>query len=173
VTPFIKIPSALLTDTEMLEKCREYKDRHYKERIILSDGMSTFEELDRAIEILGKENIYCIMHCTSTYPTKPDEINVLAIKELKERYPWAKIGFSNHYPGLMAMLLAVAYGAEVIEFHGTLDRTMYGSDQSASIEPNGVFELIEKIKLIEKMKGDGIKKVYDSEVPIKKKLRKE
>ena len=111
------------------------------------------------------------MHCTSTYPTMPKEINARCILTLKERYPWFKIGFSNHYPGLMAMVLAVAYGAEMIEFHGTLDRAMYGSDQAASIEPQGVFELMEKIKLIKAMNGDGVKKVYDSELPIMEKLR--
>ena len=94
------------------------------------------------------------MQCTSTYPTDPKEINIECIPMLKERYSHiAKIGFSNHYPGLMAMTLAAAYGAEMLEFHITLDRTMYGSDQAASIEPQGVFRLMEYIRLIEQMKG--------------------
>jgi len=112
------------------------------------------------------------MQCTATYPSKPNEQDVLVVRTLKEKYPWAKIGFSNHYPGLNAMEMAVTLGAEVIEFHGTLDRTMYGSDQAASIEPRGVFELMEKIKLTEQMIGDGVKKIYESEVPIMTKLRR-
>jgi N-acetylneuraminate synthase len=168
----IKIPSALLTDIEFLGECKRLAKANYMHNFILADGMSTYDDLDLAISILGKEYIYCIMHCTSTYPTKPTEMNMLCIQDMKKRYPWAKIGFSNHYPGLMGMFLAVAYGAEMIEFHGTLDRTMYGSDQASSIEPQGVFKLVEGIKLIEQMKGDGIKKVYDSELPIIAKLRR-
>ena len=165
--PFIKVPSALITNREILEACRETNHK-----IILSTGMSTLKQVDEAIEILGQEHIYCVMHCTSTYPTVPEEINAKCILNLKERYPWFKIGFSNHYPGLMAMLLAVAYGADVIECHITLDRTMYGSDQAASIEPQGLFALMQRINLIERMKGDGIKQIYDSEVPIIAKLRR-
>ena len=165
--PFIKIPSALITNKELLEACKTYTIP-----VILSSGMSTLEMVDEAIDILGKDRIYSILHCTSTYPTKPEETNIKCITTMKERYPWTKIGFSNHYPGLMSMIMAVALGAEMIEFHGTLDRSMVGSDQSASIEPRGVFELMERIKLIEKMKGDGIKKIFDSEKPIMQKLRR-
>lgn len=165
--PFIKIPSALLTNRELLEatrdSCRE---------VILSTGMSDLTMLNDAIDILGSDRIQAILHCTSTYPTNPEESNVKCVTSLKELYPWAKIGFSNHYPGLMSMIMAVSLGAEMIEFHGTLDRTSYGSDQAASIEPRGVFELMERIRLIEKMKGDGIKRIYDSELPIMAKLRK-
>jgi len=166
-TPFIKIPSALITNHELLKSCRMFS-----QKIILSTGMSTLEDVDEAIDILGEGCIYCIMHCTSTYPTSPQEINARCIKTLKERYPWAKIGFSNHYPGLMAMVLAAAYGAEMLEFHITLDRTFPGSDQAASIEPQGVFKLMEYLKLIEWMNGDGIKTVYKSELPILAKLRR-
>ena len=112
------------------------------------------------------------MACTSTYPTNPDEINAKFIETLKYAYPWAKIGFSNHYPGLMAMVMAATLGAEMIEFHVTLDRTLWGSDQSASIEPSGIFELIARLKLITRMLGDGNKKIYDSEIPVMKKLRR-
>ena len=163
----IKIPSALITDIKLLAACRDMRIK-----VILSTGMSTLGQVDDAIDVIGQENIYCLMHCTSTYPSKPEEINARCILTLKERYPWAKIGFSNHYPGLMAMTLAVAYGAEMIEFHGTLDRSSYGSDQAASIEPRGVFELMERLRLVEQMKGDGVKKVYDSELPIMAKLRR-
>jgi len=166
-TPFMKIPSALITNEEYLKAIKDVELD-----VILSTGMSTLEQIDRAVAVLGENRIYCILHCTSTYPTVPEEINARGILNLKERYPWAKIGFSNHYPGLMAMVMAAAYGAEMIEFHITLDRTMYGSDQAASIEPQGVFKLMEYLKLIERMKGDGIKKVYDSELPIIEKLRR-
>lgn len=165
----LKIPSALITNLELIEFCTT----HPKARpIILSTGMSTFEMIDKAVDVIGVGNVYCIMACTATYPTDPNEINIEFISALKERYPWSKIGFSNHYPGLMAMTLAAAYGAEVIELHLTLDRTMYGSDQAASIEPQGVFKLMEYIKLIEQMKGDGVKRIYDSEIPIIAKLRR-
>jgi len=165
--PFIKIPSALITNMEMLDMCRQTK-----KPVILSTGMSTLDMVDKAITVLGKDNIYCIMACTSTYPTSPDEINAKCIETLKHTYPWAKIGFSNHYPGLMAMVMATTLGAEMIEFHVTLDRTMYGSDQAASIEPHGVFQLMERIKLIGRMLGNGEKRIYDSEHPIIAKLRK-
>ena len=165
--PFMKIPSALITNNVLLTACVINKIP-----TILSTGMSTGEEIHKAVEILG-EYTHCIMHCTSTYPTSPDEINIKAIHYIFEYCQHViEFGFSNHYPGLMAMLLAVAYGADMIEFHITLDRTMYGSDQAASIEPKGVFELMEKIELIEKMMGDGRKRVYDSELPIIKKLRR-
>ena len=165
--PFMKIPSALITNEKYL---RAIKDAEID--VILSTGMSTLDEIDRAVAVLGEGRIYCIMHCTSTYPTSPQEVNARCIKTLKERYPWAKIGFSNHYPGLMAMVLAAAYGAEMLEFHITPDRAMYGSDQAASIEPQGVFKLMEYLKLINWMNGDGVKTVYKSELPIIKKLRR-
>ncbi len=163
--PLMKIPSALLTDKEYLESCKGNK-------IVLSTGMSTLKQIDNAVDVLGEDNIYCLMHCTSTYPTDPSEVNVLCIENFKQLYPTLKIGFSNHYPGLMAMVMAVVLGAEMIEFHITLDRTMHGSDQAASIEPQGVFKLMEYIKLIDKMRGDGIKRVNDGELPIIKKLRR-
>ena len=162
-----KIASPSLTDKNLL-----LHTRSKNKPIILSTGMSTLEMVDEAIDILGKNRIHCIMACTSTYPTKPEEGNVKCVTTLKERYPWTKIGFSNHYPGLMSMIMAFILGAEMIEFHATLDRSMIGSDQASSIEPKGVFELMERIKLIEKMQGDGIKKIFDSELEIMKKLRK-
>jgi len=165
--PFIKIPSALITNFALLDLCK-----YIGKPLILSTGMSTLEMVDDAVAIVGRSNIYCIMQCTSTYPTKPEECNTFCIHTLKERYPWTKIGFSNHYSGLMAMNMAATYGAEMIEFHITLSRDLYGSDQAASIEPRGVFELTERIGLIQRMRGDGTKRIYDSELPIIKKLRK-
>jgi len=134
--PFLKIPSALITDFDFLEICRDTSIP-----LILSTGMSTLEMVDKAIDVIGKKNIYCIMHCTSTYPTKPEESNMMCIPIFRERYPWTKIGFSNHYPGLMSMVMAGTLGIDMIECHVTLDRSMYGSDQAASIEPQGIFHL--------------------------------
>lgn len=166
-TPYIKVPSALITNGPFLEACRSTG-----KPVILSTGMSTPIIIDNAISTVGEKNVHCIMHCTSTYPTDPAEINMKYISVLKEKYPWAKIGFSNHYPGLTAMEGAVFYGAEVLEFHGTLDRAMYGSDQAASIEPRGVFELMERLYIIEQMIGNGFKGIFDREMPILAKLRR-
>jgi N-acetylneuraminate synthase len=165
--PYIKIPSALITNTGLMKNATQ-RDIP----IIISTGMSDNGIVDKAIETIGKDNIACVMHCTSTYPSRPDELNMKCISRLKEKYPWAKIGYSNHYPGLMGMIMAVALGCDMIEFHFTLDRTMEGSDQAASIEPRGLFELMERINLIEKMQGDGVKKIFESEIPIMSKLRR-
>jgi N-acetylneuraminate synthase len=164
---FIKIPSPLLTNKALLEACREID-----KQVILSSGMSNIEMIDDAVRILGKEKIYCIMHCTSTYPSKPEELNLRCIMDFKERYGWTKVGFSNHNPGIIFMPIAVALGAEMIEFHITLDRSSWGSDQSASIESEGVFRLVKHIRNTEKAMGDGIKKILDSEIPIMNKLRR-
>jgi len=166
-TPFIKIPSALITNDEFLERAKSYK-----KPIILSTGMSEEWMIERAVDIIGEHNIYCLMHCTSTYPSKPDEQNLKYITRLKEMYPYIKIGFSNHNSGLIYMVGAMALGAEMIEMHITLDRTMYGSDQSASIEPEGMLKLAKYARGMEKALGDGIKCVYESELPIIKKLRR-
>lgn len=166
--PFIKIPSALVTDKDFLLECRKIQEIPF----ILSTGMCDWEIIDNAIEILERKNIYCIMHCTSTYPTAPDDVNMRTLPAMQKRYPWTKIGFSNHYPGLMALQMAATLGAEMLEFHFTLDRTMYGSDQAASIEPQGMFELMTRLKLIGQMRGTSTKEILISEVPIMAKLRK-
>jgi N-acetylneuraminate synthase len=164
---FIKIPSPLLTNEAILKSCLDID-----KPVILSSGMSNINMVDNAVGILGNDNIHCIMHCTSTYPSKPEELNLACIPEFKKRYSWVKIGFSNHNSGIIFMPMAVALGAEMIEFHITLDRSSYGSDQAASIEPEGVFKLIKHIRNTEKAMGDGVKKIYPSELPIMKKLRR-
>ena len=164
---FIKVPSALITNFDYLEQAASYK-----KPIIVSTGMSTLKMIDRAIDVLGDRNIHSILHCTSTYPSRPEEQNLLCIKTLKMQYPWTKVGFSNHSPGLTFMVAAVALGAEVIEMHITLDRSMYGTDQSASIEPEGVHKIVKYIRSLEQAIGDGEKVIYDSEIPIIKKLRR-
>ena len=167
--PLMKIPSALITDLELLDCCANHP--HWRP-IILSTGMSTLDMVDKAIDVIGMNKIYCIMHCTSTYPTDISEMNMKCVPNLREKYPWTKIGFSNHYPGLMGMVMALNYDADMLEFHMTLDRASYGSDQAASIEPQGVFKLLEYKCLIESMKGNGIKEIYKSELPIMAKLRR-
>ena len=158
-----KVASALATDKDFFEALH-----HTGKPIILSTGMCTDEQVDAALKIL-KHTEY-ILACTSTYPTKEEEVNLNYITTLKEKYPDLSVGFSNHYNGLAACIGASALGAECLEFHITKDRTMYGSDQVASIE--SVNELMVSVRKIERMLGDGIKVVYDSEVPIAEKLRK-
>lgn len=171
-TPYHKVASALLTNESFLMKlkktCRP---------TILSTGMSTEDQIMKAARVLGA-SLHTVMHCTSTYPTKPEEMNVSYIRNLKwqldnEFEPGTvNVGFSNHYSGILWVPLVVAMGATMLEFHLTLDRTMYGSDQAASIEPDGLRKLVDSIEVSTTMLGDGIKRVYDSEIAIAKKLRK-
>ena len=153
----------MLTDKGFLEKLNDTG-----KPIIVSVGMATEEEIDAALDVL--DNVEYILACTSTYPTKPEEVNLNYITTLKNKYPNLKVGFSNHYNGLDACVGASVLGSECIEFHITMDRTMYGSDQPASIEKSD--SLVDSIRKIEIMLGDGIKKVYDTEKPIADKLRK-
>jgi len=159
-----KVASALATDKKFLEKLKETG-----KPIILSTGMCTEAEIKAAIDILG-DSVEHVLACTSTYPTLPEEVNLKHISTLKQQYPHLKIGFSNHYNGHDACIGAVALGAECVEFHITKDRTMYGSDQAASIENYDV--LMKGMRNMEKMVGDGKKKVFSSEEPISRKLRK-
>ena len=165
--PFMKIASARNVDTRLIAKAVSTGIP-----VILSTGGCDQNMVDRAIAMVGRENLYCIEQCTSTYPGKPCEQDVEVVKTFKEKYPWAKIGFSNHYAGLTALEMAATLGAEMLEYHITLDRTRTGSDHAASIEPQGIFALKAKLNIIEQMKGDGKKKIHDSEIPIMKKLRR-
>ncbi len=158
-----KVASAMATDKEFLEKLNDTG-----KPIILSVGMCSDDEVSAAMNILN--NVEYILACTSTYPTKAEEVNLRYVETLKRIYPTTKVGFSNHYNGLDACVGSVVFGAECVEFHITKDRTMYGSDQVASIQDSD--NLVDSIRKMELMIGDGIKKVYDSEVPIAKKLRK-
>ncbi len=158
-----KVASALATDKAFLEKLNATG-----RPVILSTGMCTEEQISAAMNIL--DNVEYVLACTSTYPTYINQLNLKHICTLKENFPDSKIGFSNHYSGHDACIGAVALGAECVEFHITHDRTDYGSDQAASIERSG--ELIDGIRKMQIMLGDGVKKVYDTELPIAKKLRK-
>jgi len=163
--PCYKIASACLTDDDLLRH-----HRRYGRPIVLSTGMSTLEQIDHAVELLGTKELI-LMHCTSTYPSKPEELNLKAIQTLKERYG-VPVGYSGHEVGLATSVAASVLGACVIERHLTLDRAMWGSDQAASVEPQGLVRLVRDIHAIEAAIGDGVKCIYESEVPVMKKLRR-
>ena len=163
--PCHKIASACLTDEGLLHYVRS-KGRP----IILSTGMSTLEQLDRALEILGKEDLI-LLHACSTYPAYYEELNLRVIPTLRQRYG-LNVGYSGHESGIASSAAAVVLGACMVERHITLDRAMWGSDQAASLGPNGIALLVRDIRLIEIAMGDGIKRVIDREVPIMKKLRR-
>jgi len=163
--PAFKIGSASLTDDNLLRHHLQYK-----KPIILSTGMSTVAEIDHAVEVLGTKNLV-IMHSTSTYPSKHEELNLRMIPTLKDRYQ-VPIGYSGHEVGLATTVAAVALGACMVERHITLNRASWGSDQAASVEPQGFSGLTRNIRAVETALGDGVKQVYDSEVPIKAKLRR-
>lgn len=162
--PFIKVPSALITNKNYLEAVRLTDIP-----VVMSTGMSTIEIVDDALTSLG--DVSCLMHCVSTYPSKADEQNLLCIKTLKEKYPNIPIGFSNHFSGITFIPVAVALGAKWVEFHVTLDRSSWGTDQSASIEPEGVHKIMKYLKNVEVALGDGNKRIMEREVPIMQKLR--
>lgn len=132
--------------------------------------MSTIAETERALDVLGKENLV-LMHCTGTYPSAREELNLRAIATLKQRYG-IPVGYSGHEPGIVTSVAAVALGACAVERHITLDRSLWGSDQAASIETDEFIQLVRDIRTLESAIGDGVKKVYDSELPILKKLRR-
>ncbi len=160
-----KIASACLTDDHLL--------RHYRSKgrpILMSTGMSTIEQIDHAVEILGRENLI-LLHCTSTYPSKIEELNLRVIPHLIDRYD-VPVGYSGHEVGLYTTLAAVVLGACVVERHITLDRAMWGSDQAASVEPQGISRLVKDIHAVEIAVGDGNKRVYDSEIAVMRKLRR-
>lgn len=160
-----KIASACITDFELLEKIKKTK-----KPILISTGMSTQEQIDKAVDFLGEDNLI-IFHCTSTYPTSNNEINLNYIKTLREKYS-CPIGFSGHERGIMPSTVAASMGANAIERHITLDRAMWGTDQAASLEMQGLSKLVRDIRELKEVMGDGVKKVYPSEIPIIKKLRR-
>ena len=164
--PLYKIASASLTDDGLLQYVRKTG-----KPVILSTGMSTIEEVDHAVGILGKDNLI-LLHTNSTYPCPFEDLNLMSIKTLGDRYKEIPIGYSGHETGVMPSLAAAVIGACVIERHITLDRAMWGSDHAASLEPKGLQLLVRDIRKWEIAKGDGVKRLYDSELPIKKKLRR-
>lgn len=173
-----KIASASITDKELLRKIARTG-----KKIFLSTGMSTLNEIYMAIDtiintkIRDTENYFrlediIILHCTSTYPTNSWEANLKMIETYKNCFPKNIIGYSGHERGILPSVLAASLGAKVIERHITLDRTMWGSDQASSLEPDGLYRMVRDIRAIKSLMGDGIKQVYESELPIIKKLRR-
>lgn len=165
--PFIKIPSAKLIETDLLHAAAKSG-----KPIILSTGMSTTEEIDAAVMVLDEfaPNNYALMHTNSTYPTPPNELNLLTLKFLKERYKCV-VGYSGHEYDLEPSVIAVALGARIIERHITLDHSMWGSDQFASLEVHAMDLLHKRVKNVTVSLGDGVKRLTENEMQIRKKLR--
>jgi N-acetylneuraminate synthase len=164
--PAYKSSSACLTDKRLIRKMKDTG-----KPLIISTGMSTMNEIEDSVEFLRKDGLL-IAHSTSTYPCKAEELNLSMIKTLKQKYPSNPIGYSGHEVGLSPTWAAIAMGATFVERHITLDRSMWGTDQSASVEIMGFYRLVTNIRDVEKSLGDGIKRVYESEMSSLRKLRK-
>lgn len=170
--PFYKMASASLTDLPLLGKARATG-----RPLMISTGMSTLEEIDHAVAAVGTRDRagnpnLMIAHSTSTYPCQVHELNLLMIKTLQSRFPDTPVGYSGHETGLAPSMAAVALGASFVERHITLDRAMWGTDQAASVEIVGFERLVRDIRDIEQSLGDGVKRVYDSELGPRRKLRR-
>ncbi len=161
-----KVASASLTDRGLLAALRDTG-----KPIILSTGMSTMEQIEAAVDWLGTDRLV-LLHATSTYPMEPEEANLRMIPSLRDRFPGVPVGYSGHERGLQVSLAAVALGAVAVERHITLDRTMWGSDHAASLEPAGLQHLVRDIRIIESALGDGVKRVYPGELAPMAKLRR-
>lgn len=161
-----KIASPMLAYEAFL--CEVAKEKKYT---FISTGMSTIEEIEKAVDIFKKFNcLFCLMHCNSSYPARTEELNLKVIKTFKERFN-LDVGYSGHEFGLTPTYVAVVLGAVAVERHITLDRTMYGSDQIASVEVPAFYKMVKQIRSIQRSLGDGIKRVTKSEIPIREKLR--
>jgi N-acetylneuraminate synthase len=164
-TDIVKIPSALITDIALLEYCRD----HFKYRL-MSTGMSTEDEITAAVRVFEP---HVIFHCNSSYPARPDELNLRYIEWLKNKYPKTNIGYSGHEYGIETTYLAVAFGATWIERHVTLEHYMWGSDQYCSLEPEGMIKLVRGLKNAAVSLGEcRARVVYDSELGKRSDLRK-
>lgn len=161
-----KVASAMIVHDELLKKIAE-EGKH----TFISTGMSTYDDIQKAIDTFNVANCpFELMHTVSTYPMKDEDANLNMIKTLRDKYK-CDVGYSGHEVGLAVSNAAAALGITSLERHITLDRAMYGSDQSASVEPSGLRQLVGAVRKIEKAMGDGIKRVIDAEIPIAKKLR--
>ena len=164
--PLYKAASASLTDHALLRKMK-----NTGRPLVVSTGMSSTRELEAAVRAVGLKGLL-IAHATSTYPCPADELNLRVIRTLRQKYPFTPIGYSGHEPGLAPTYAAVALGASFVERHITLDRSLWGSDQAASVELVGLERLVRDIRTIERALGDGVKRVYDSELAARAKLRR-
>ncbi len=162
--PFIKIPSAALTDHRLLQAARSLG-----KPIVLSTGMSTLEEIRDAVAVLGTAGL-ALLHCTSTYPSTPSEVNLRMIAALSAEFGCV-VGYSGHETGLQISIAAAMLGASIVERHITVDRSHWGSDHAASLEPPGLKRLVRDIRVCESALGDGVKRVYQSELRAKERLR--
>jgi len=165
--PFIKIPSAKITDKELVEQTAKAG-----KPLFISSGMSTIEEVDNAINIVEKHlsKNYVLFHCNSTYPAKLDELNMQMITTLKQRYN-CLVGYSGHEYEIMPSVTAPIYGACAIERHITLDHKMWGTDHAASLEVRGMDFLAKRVYDTKLIAGDGIKMITESEKKVREKLR--
>jgi len=162
-----KVASAMLTNIPLLEKIAKEKKHCF-----ISTGMSTIEQIQTAVNIFEKYQCpFDLQHSNSSYPMKPEEANLKCIQSLKDKFH-CNVGYSGHEAmGYLICVSAVLLGASSIERHITLDRSMYGSDQAASLEPQGLQRLVRDIRTIDKILGDGVKRIWPSEIPVMKKLR--
>lgn len=164
--PFIKLPSAMLTNYELVEACAKSG-----KRVILSTGMSTEEEIDTAVDTIKRfTSDFAILHCNSTYPAPIEELNLSTIKTLKDKYN-CEVGYSGHEFRIGTTVAAIYLGATILERHITLDRTMWGTDHLSSVEPQGLIKLVKGVRELEDAYGDGIIQVTESEKIIRNKLR--
>ena len=164
--PYIKMPSAHLTNDELLRACAKTG-----KKVILSTGMSTVEEIDHAVELLREENSdFALLHCNSTYPAPIEELNLNCIHTLRDRYD-CEVGYSGHEFRLGTTVATTLMGATIIERHITLDRTMWGSDHMSSVEPQGLIKLVRGVRELESAMGDGDIGVTEGEKSVRKKLR--
>ena len=165
--PYIKVPSAHLTNRELLKACKKTG-----KKVIMSTGMSTEDEIERAVAIMKwpPAGEFALLHCNSTYPAPIDELNLTCIQTLKEKYD-CEVGYSGHEFRLGTSVATVLLGATIIERHITLDRTMWGSDHMSAVEPQGLIKLVRGVRELEQAMGDGVIGVTEGELPVRKKLR--
>jgi N-acetylneuraminate synthase len=171
--PFIKLPSAMMTNDPLLIECVKRFNK-----VIFSTGMSTQEEINHAVELMRNAKLTFkrnepigLLHCNSSYPAPINELNLSAIKTLAEKYPDFEIGYSGHEMLLGTTVASVLLGASIIERHITLDRTMEGSDHACSVTPHGLFKMVSGIRELEKTYGTGVIEVTETEKSVRKKLR--
>ncbi len=163
--PFIKIPSAMLTNHELIESTI-----NLNKHIILSTGMSTLDEIDKAVDVMKGNCEYTLLHCNSTYPAKDDELNLRVINTLQKRYD-CPIGYSGHERDLEAPLIAITLGARIIERHVTLSHEMWGTDHQSSLEVHAMDMLKKRADKVLPMLGSEIKTITDGEISVREKLR--
>jgi N-acetylneuraminate synthase len=164
--PFIKIPSAMITNEELMRGCARTGIK-----VIFSSGMSTLDETDQAVGWMREEGVeFALLHCNSTYPAPIEDLNLQCIRTLRDRYN-CEVGYSGHEFRLGTTVASVYLGATILERHITLDRTMWGSDHLASVEPQGLIKLVKGVRELEMALGDGVKRVTEGEKPVRRKLR--